>query len=63
MTTSVPISVFCNDLDNDLLCSGIQHLPFQLFQEIKVEGKSETVYLVVVQMFMIPEHSLGTTRA
>ena len=39
-TTSTPISVLSYDVDKDLLRAGIQHLPFQLFQEIKVEDKS-----------------------
>ena len=50
----MPISVLCYDVDKDLLLrSGIQHLPFQIVQEIKVEDKSKTVYLfvVVVQVF------------
>ena len=46
MTTSVPISVLRYDVDKDLLCSGIWHLPFKFFYEIIVENKSLTVYLV-----------------
>ena len=39
-TTRAPLSVLHYDVDKDLLRSGIQHLPFQLLQELKVEDKS-----------------------
>ena len=40
-TTRAPIYVLHYDVDKDfLLRSGIQHLPFQAIQEMKVEDKS-----------------------
>ena len=62
-TTSTPISVLRYDVDKDLLlCYGIQHLPFLVVQKIKVEDKSETVYLVivVVQMLRMDVPTLST---
>ena len=53
----MPISVLRYDVDKDLLPSGIPHLPFQLFQEIRIKDKSETVYLVVVVVL----HCLATS--
>ena len=35
----MPISVLRNDVEKDLLLSGIQHLLFQLFQEIKTKNR------------------------
>ena len=35
-TIRAPISVLRYDVDKDLLCSVIQHLPFQLLQEFLV---------------------------
>ena len=41
------ISVLRYDVDKDLLPSGIQHLPFQLFQEIRIKDKSLVVVVVL----------------
>ena len=43
----MPISVLRYDVDKDLLPSGIQHLPFQLFQEIRIKDKSLVVVVVL----------------